>query len=461
MEDIKLRAAGWAGQTLVHPLGLTILILCAIAVFLAPRRFAVAPMFVLACLVARQRVVLGGLDFDFIRLIIIIGWIRVLARAEYKGFEWKPIDTVMVLYAFSSIVVYTLQQGTTTALTWMLGQSLTGTGGYFVVRCLIQNWNDVFAVTRSIAITTVPIALVFVVEKVTARNAFAVFGGVPPLSQIRDGVVRAQGAFAHPILAGCFWAGTLPMTAALWWRGGMDRMLAIAATGGALFIVYACASSTPLAAVMAGVVGAGLYMIRTHMRAVRWGLLFALIALHMVKTRPVWHMFVYVNIIGGATGYHRFVVIDGAINHWSEWVVLGTKSTAHWGYTDITNQFVIDGVRGGVTTMILLIVTIALAFGMVGRLWRSVEHDIARRTMAWAMGVGLFAHVMSFFSVSYFGQIGLLWTITIAMIGSVGPAVEVRRTAQTPRPHAQPSPFRPRASLAAQVSHPAEYRDSP
>ncbi len=425
MEDIKLRAAGWAGQTLVHPLGMLILVLCAAAVFLAPRRFAVAPMFLLACLVARQRLVLAGLDFDFVRLIIIVAWIRVLAREEYKSFVWKPIDTVVVLYTISGTLIFTVQQGSTSALTWMLGQSLSGTGGYFVLRCLIRTWDDVFGLARSIAITTIPIALVFVVEKATARNGFAAFGGVPPLSQIRDGVVRAQGAFSHPILAGCFWAGTLPMTAALWWRGGIDRYLALIGSGCVLFIVFACASSTPLAAVAAATVGACFFPFRRRMRAVRWGLLFTLIALHMVKTRPVWHLFVYANLVGGSTGWHRFKVIDGAINHFSEWWLIGTTTTEHWGYTDITNQFVIDGVRGGLMTMTLLIVTISLAFGMIGRLWRTVDDDHARRAMAWAMGVALFAHVMSFFSVSYFGQIGLLWSITLAVIAGVGSAGRV------------------------------------
>ena len=37
-----------------------------------------------------------------------------------------------------------------------------------------------------------------------------------------------------------------------------------------------------------------------------------------------------------------FALIHEAVNHWSEWVLLGTRSTADWGKNmwDITNAYV-------------------------------------------------------------------------------------------------------------------------
>ena len=43
----------------------------------------------------------------------------------------------------------------------------------------------------------------------------AAMGGVPEITVVREGRLRCQGAFAHPILAGCFWAEQLPLIAAL------------------------------------------------------------------------------------------------------------------------------------------------------------------------------------------------------------------------------------------------------
>lgn len=422
MENFRSTGIEWAGQTLVHPVGLAMLMVAAVAVLTAPRRYAVIPIFILACFVARQRIVIATLDFDFLRLIILVGWMRVLTRGELRGFTWKPIDTAFLLYAISGFVIYVLQQQTTGSLTLMCGRTIDGAGSYFLFRCLIRSWDDVYALASGIAIVAAPVSLAFIFEKLTGRNAFAAFGGVPEFTAIRQGRLRAQGAFAHPILAGCFWATLAPILVAMWWKGATHKMLAIVGFGASMVIIVACASSTPLIALIMSAFAASLFPLRKRMRTVRWGLLFTLVVLHLVKTRPVWHMFVYANLIGGSTGWHRFNLIDQAIRRIPEWAVLGTTSTAHWGsgLHDVTNQFVLDGVRGGMVTMLLLILVIVHAFGHVGRACRALDHDRAKRAMAWGLGVAIFAHVMSFFSVSYFGQINILWTLTLALAGSVG-----------------------------------------
>ncbi len=421
LEDIKMRSDGWANQTTAQPIGIALLLMMIIVIMAAPRRFAVLPFFILACFAARQRVVIASLDFDFIRLLVVFGWLRVFSRLETRGFKWKGADTVFAGWCIAGFVAPIILFKTTSIITVQLGQLLTIAGGYFLFRQLVRTWDDVFTFVRGAVIIGIPVCAMFMIEKFTARNYFASFGGIPPLTQIRNGEIRAQGGFAHPILAGAFWASMAPLFAALWWKKGIDTWLAIIGVFVALFISWACASSTPLVAVMAATFAGGMFFFRDRMRTVRWGILGVLIFLQIVKTKPVWHMFVYADLIGGSTGWHRYNVIDKAIKNFSQWAMFGTPSTANWGFTDITNHFVLEGVRGGFLTLVLAIWIMVMAFGGVGRLWRLAEPNKAQVAMAWALGACMFAHLTSFLAVAYFGQIVTLFGIHVAMIASLAP----------------------------------------
>ena len=58
--------------------------------------------------------------------------------------------------------------------------------------------------SKMFALCMVGLAVLILGEKFSGRNAFAIFGGVPDVAVVRDGVIRCQGPFAHPILAGTF-----------------------------------------------------------------------------------------------------------------------------------------------------------------------------------------------------------------------------------------------------------------
>jgi hypothetical protein len=326
-------------------------------------------------------------------------------------------------------------------------------------------------VALALVVISVPVATAFLFEFATGTNLFSAFGGVPTRTVVRDGRLRCQGAFAHAILAGCFWAAAVPLMAARWWRGRVGKASAIVGVGCGGLIIVACASSTPVLGVLCGVLGAGMFLLRRRMRLVRWGVVTTLVLLAIAMKAPVWHLIARVNVVGGSTGYHRYKLIDSAVNYFDEWWLFGTKSTAHWGWLmyDVTNQYILEGVRGGVLTMTLFIATIALAFRRVGWLWRAAGTDRWRVAFAWALGVSLFVHCMSFVSISYFGQIIMLWYLSLALIAGM-PMHAVRRratgrraasdvaanrddpyaaTATPARPRQAPLPAAPPATTAA------------
>jgi hypothetical protein len=437
----------WTNQTNIHPLGLIITLLCGFAVLLVDRRYAVWPFIFLACMVApAQRLVIGGLDFSLLRIMVLFGFARIITRVEYGGVKWSSIDGVIIAFAIVRTMIYTIQQASVSALINQAGQTFDTVGMYFLFRCLVRNWDDaVRMITGFVAISTI-VAVAFFLENRTGRNAFAFFGGVPAITEEREGRLRCQGAFAHPIIAGCFWATMLPMVVAQWWRGGTGKMWAAIGTGSMLAIVFFSASSTPVLAVAFGVFGAAMFFVRWWMRYVCMGAVALLVFLHMSMQQPVWHLISRITIARGNTGYHRFELIDNAIKRFGEWALIGTRSTSHWFWSadDVTNQYILEGVRGGAATLILFIATIWLCFRAVGRLWRSQSKDKFRLVFAWSLGVALFAHCTNFIAVSYFGQSVFGWYLLLAVIASLDEFSRFARRAVKPRRGPQqPSMFGP------------------
>jgi len=416
----------WKDITNIHPIGLAAVLIFGVAMLLLPRRWAVLPMTIIACFIpSAQRITVFNLDFNLLRIMVLFGATRMVLHGEMQNLVWKPLDTAMVLWVISAIVMNTLLMGTISDFVNRLGFAFDALGMYFLFRCLIRDWQDVDRLVTGCIMISIPVAVFFLVEKTTGRNVFSVFGGVPEITTIRQGRLRCQGAFSHPILAGCFWAALMPLFAAQWWKKGSGKFWAVVGVSTSMLIVITCASSTPVMAAIAAMIGGVMFFCRRYMKPIRWGVVLTLIALHIVMKAPVWHLIARVSAVGGSTGHHRYLLIDQAIKHFSEWWLMGTMSTLHWkGLFDITNQYILEGVKGGLLTLALFVTVIVLAFRGVGRLWRISTDDKYKLALSWALGVSLFVHCMNFIGVSYFGQIYIVWYLILGIIGSMSPETE-------------------------------------
>jgi hypothetical protein len=320
-----------------------------------------------------------------------------------------------------------------------LGDAFDMIGGYFLIRFLVRDMDDLRQAIRGFAVLAIPVAAAFVIEYATQRNAFAIFGGVPEFTAVRDGRLRCQGAFAHPILAGCFWAALLPMLAMSSWDStGRLRLsghqgVGIVAVLCGLIIVAACASSTPVLSVAAGALAMAAFPLRSVMQVVRWGALLCAVMLHFLMEAPIWHLITRVNVVGGSTGYYRYRLINAAIEHFPEWAALG-GTNATWGahLVDVTNYYIVQGLRGGVVQLVLFLVLIGFAFREVGICMRHAQHQRKRGDLllGWAIGASLFVHCVSFLGVSYFGQIRIVWIFSIAAAAAAAAAYTRRAPAR-------------------------------
>ena len=410
----------FGGMQNLHGVGLAALGLLIFATLTLPRRWTSLPLVLLLCFVpAGQRFVIGGLDFPFLRLLILTIWLRLIVRQEIRPLVWNRLDRGLLAWGLAGIVTATLYAAKLDVFVNRTGITLNSLAVYFFFRQHVRSMPDLSRVAGQFLACTFAVLGFFVIERLTQRNLFHVMGGVPEFTVLRDGRLRCQGAFAHPILAGCFFAGLLPFFVI---RGLWIGRWALVTAGGAasLGIVFLCSSSTPPVAVLAGIFGAACYLVRGGLRYMRWIFVIGLVCLHFMMAQPVWHLISRIDIVGGSTGWHRYHLVDRFIANWQEWFWLGTPSTAHWGYglQDITNQYVSEGVAGGIVRLCLFVLIIATAFAGISRSMRMQNLSRRHKYAVWALGTALFMHCINFVAVTYFEQIVTLWMVTLGAIGS-------------------------------------------
>jgi hypothetical protein len=443
------------GKTLLDPLSLTGTLLAGVTMLFLPRRYALVPFVAVCCLLPiDQRLVIAGADFNMVRILLVFGWLRILVRGEAGTIQWQRIDTCFALWMLASTVTHVLREKTTGELIWRLGATFEAAGTYYLVRGLVRTPADLRGMTIGLAALMLPFALALTIEHHTGRNLFSVFGGVPELTMVREGKLRCQGAFPHPILTGDLGAMVLPLALGLAFTSAAIRPLACAAVLASAVIVWLSASSGPLLAALGAVLAWALWSQRWRMFVVRRSIVALLCLLQLVMNHPIWFLFAIIGVVGGSTGYHRYILIDAFVNNAREWFLIGTPSTAHWGWglQDITNHFVLEGVRGGIASLVAFVAMFVYAFKAVGvSMWslRSVAHGDARARrggwfhLIWGFGASLVAHLLAMTGVSYFDQMLILFFVTLGAVASAQQAfARAARLARVRRPASEPAAAR-------------------
>lgn len=407
-----------ASETVMHPAVLVALALTCVLVLWLPRKHATIPLFLIAFLVPRgQQIYLVGQHWYVLSIVILIGSVR-LARAKFQiAGGMNSIDKAFILWALYRVVAIVLTHGLQSSGSEEAKFWIMAFGGYFLLRHLIQDEEDIARAAKSFAVVAVVLGACMLNERLSGVNIFGHLGGAPMFPDIRNGKVRAQATFGHSILAGCFGATLVPLFFWLW-KSGKARALAGAGLAGSTIMVLMSNSSTPALSWAAGVGGLFLWPIRRSMRAVRWGIVLTLVALAMVMKAPVWFIVAHVNVIGGSGGYDRAFLIDTFMRHWKDWWLIGTNQNGNWGYDmwDLSNQFVAEGEMGGLVTFVCFIAIISRSFGRLGSLRRLVDRK--QEWLLWSLGAVMLAHIFAYFGVAYWDNTQIWWFAFLAMISA-------------------------------------------
>jgi hypothetical protein len=438
---------GGLTETALNPFAAMFVLLACLSILFLPRKYVVFPTFLTAFLLPMgQVIVIGGLHFTMLRIVIIVAIGRILWKeVPSSRFRLNSIDKLFIWWIVSGVVAFTLLWGESGAFISAMGKALNALGTYFVLRFVCRDSKDLDRATKIFSIVCAIVAACMLYEEITTRNLFHVFGGVPEFTDVREGRLRAQGPFEHPILAGTFGATLLPLFLGMWWQKTESRAIAAMGIVSAGTIALTAGSSTALGAGCAGIGAMLFWPLRKYLRQLRWGLVITLITLHIVMKAPVWALIGRFDVVGGSSGYHRYMLVDNFIRHFGEWWLVGVRDTDHWGWDmwDICNQYVDTGVKGGLITLILFIALIVYCFKRLGRARKAAQGDLTSQRRLWTLGATFVANLVGFFGIAYFDQTSEYWYALLAMISAATfvsvSFVPTRRDAVTEVPKAPES----------------------
>lgn len=407
-----------------------------LALLMAPRHWAPVPLLVSSCYMTMgQGLELGPFSLPVYRLILGVGVIRVLLRHERVAGGLNAMDVLLMVWGGWVFLASLFHE-------WAPGSGPIFASGliynvilvYFLIRAWCSSPSEVADLTRITAFILVPVALEMLFEHITRTNFFSVFGGVPTDVYVRDGMVRAQGPFQHPILAGTVGAVCFPLMIGIWRRHRWSALVGIIAC---LLIVLASGSSSPGMSLLMGIGALLVWRYRTWLRAA-WILgAWTYLLLELYMSRPAYYVISKFDLTGSSTGWHRARLIEASIEHFGEWWLFGTDRTAHWmgisvgwseKHSDITNYYLLIGIIGGFPALLIVIAMIWRAFRLVGAIVSSAPPRlVGDRFMIWCLGAGLFAHAGTSLSVAYFDQSVVFFWLNLAVVSSMHSAAAAER----------------------------------
>jgi len=463
----NLRFGGGVADTVFNPVVALVVIVAGALMLFLPRKKVIIPFLLTSLLLPGDQIlVIAGLHFTLLRILLAFGMLRIFVikgPGKWNVFSGglNGVDKALILLFAVSTVAGTLLFQNAQAFIFQLGNLYNAFGAYFLLRCLVRDREDVTRLIRVLALIVVVLGAVMTFEHLTKGwNPYSLLGGAKAryfaADLSRDGHIRATATFGTPILAGTFGAVLLPAFIGLWISDRKQRGVALCGILGATAMTAASHSSTPAFAYVLGILGLCLWPIRGMMRLVRWGIVVTLVGLQMVMKAPVYHLITRVRISGDS--YHRYALIHESVLHFWDWWLIGTKSTAGWGWDmwDTANQYVTTAINGGLLGLILLIAIIVYGFKYVGQA-RKAELDKRQALFFWALGSALFAYTVSFFGISLWDQSVLEWYALLAVIGAVAAPQKVKAALPqvfTVRSATQSPTFAPADQLAR---HGASY----
>jgi len=378
---------------------------------------------------------IGTIDILVGRFVVAVLLLRCLFDDRIRTkFKWCRLDTLVSLSMVVYVVAYLITQVNP------LAGTIEGRGGflmdtwcaYLAARFIVTDRTTLISIIKCISIALVPLAILGVIESVFGWQPYASlrrfspwFTGGGVVSQGRFGFARAVGPFGHAILFGGGFAMFLPLIYYLRYEKKDWRNYAYIFSGIAMLGALSSMSSGPWVMVIVVIFCLVMEKRKQLAKPLFMFLIFSCIMVGIGSNRPFYHVIVsWTNPLGGA-GFHRAILIDVAIEKFDEWWLIGYgDKDPGWGAyfgmgtTDVTNEYILNGVKYGILGIIALCAVLAKAFRDLIFTYRRMR-DPAMKSLCWAFGSLLFSVAVAWMSVSFFGQLMTLVYCSLGMIGSM------------------------------------------
>jgi len=411
------------------------LVLSVLVIMLRPKYALVAYVVGLLWYPAYLAVSIGTIDILVGRFVVTVLLMRCFFNDSIRRkFTWNRLDTLVTLSMVVYVGAYLITQVNP------IPQTLEGRAGfvmdtwcaYLAARFIVTDRFKLISIIKCIAIAMVPLAILGVIESVTGWQPYAPlwrfspwYSGFGFVSEGRWGFARAVGPFSHAILFGGVFAMFLPLIYYFHREKGDWGTMTYIISGIVLLGALSCMSSGPWVMVIVVIFCLVMEKHKQLVKPLFLLLLFSCISIGIASNRPFYHVIAsWANPLGGA-GWHRAKLIDLAIENFDEWWMVGYGAKdPGWGpqlgmgMTDVTNEYILKGVRYGIFGVIALCAVLAKSFRGLISTYRRLT-DPAMKSLCWAFGSLLFSVAVAWMSVSFFGQLSTLVYCSIGMIGSL------------------------------------------
>lgn len=379
-----------------------------------PYKYILWPLwFVMIFIPAEQCMLIGGLNIYCIQIVGLVGLLRCFISGENRIILFNSIDKLVLLWLFSGAVIYSILWGIQ-GMILKAGRIAEFAFCYWMIRNKIQNWKDLLFEFNAILGMSLLLFPCVLYEQATSFNPFSIMGRVA--TAIREGRLRCVASFSHPILFGSYAAAQIPV---IWGMRNLRHSFKVFYWICLLvnvYYIFASASSGPLLSLLSGLLFLCLFVYRHQGKRILFGICISIIILQIVMNAPIWFLVSRFNIVGGSTGWHRANLIDKLIKHIDEWALLGAKSAEPWGIYagDVTNQFLLEGVRGGIMTMLVFIILMYSTIKVLGQLSIRVVTK-KQQWFLWGLCCSILVDCVSFMSVSFFGQMTIFFILFLVI----------------------------------------------
>jgi hypothetical protein len=404
----------------VSSITLTILLLL---IFLIPNKKLIAPfLYGIFLLPLAAKFQLGILDFNQIRILSLVVILKHLSCRLPYGFN--KIDFAVTGLGISLIITSILRDSPTAGPLFTMGLVCQVCGSYFALRFLLLDAASVKAATKALSNIFAVIAIGMVVEKFSSYNIFYDILDLSHSSGKRNEVIRAQGPFTHPILAGTTAALTL-----LFFYGFRDGKKYIFIIGILSSIVIILCSSSSGAIIALLLTYASLFF-WNHQRLLKKCLGIFLVlyfAAGVYYDGPAYYQLTRLDFTGGSTGWHRARLLESFFQHFNEWWFIGTDYTRHWmavglssnpNHVDLTNHLIFFAVQGGIISLLFILYILISSLRQVYKLFRSTSSTSSRHNL-WILGSSIIITSIMSFSVFFLDQSGVTFWLPFAALPSV------------------------------------------
>ena len=453
MPPVNLRFGGGVGESTLNPIVAVWLLVAVVLVLVLPRNKAVTP-FLLAffTIPIGEVLVIGGFHFTALRVLVLAGLARRAAFTKngpdgrYPG-RFNSVDRAVILWSVLAVIGGFLEFLQMPAFVNELGVLLDTLGGYLVVRSLVPDEEAIRRVIGTLAVICTILGVTMVYEQIGHVNVFGLLGGISPGVVVREGKIRSSGTMGC-LHAGAFAGSVIPLFIWLWKVNGYRRA-AIFGLLGATAMVITSNSSTAQLAILGSIVGLSFWKLRKKMRVVRWLLAGTLVGLHLVMKAPVWALIARIDLTGSSSGYHRYLLIDMTVNHFSKWWLIGTTDYVNWAWDswDLCDQWVAVALTGGLLPLIFYIRVFSRSFGIIGDARKRATGDRPKEWQLWCLGSALFAGVVAHFGINYVAQLQMSLFLLIACI-----AVAVRDSKRLQVPTTKAESAKPTVEPVAAIA---------